>query len=462
MRFPYGNAALCIGLIAVASGVAIGVAGLRQDDTRPDLIFATFAREHAEAYRPLIAQFEQQHGVRVQLQVVDIRALQGRLQSALQVGAPVPDMVELLDGSMGIFTKGPLADVGFIDLTARIHSTGLYDEIVTSRFSKWSSRGRIFALPHDVHPSVLCYRSDLVKQLGIDVEKLTTWDEFARVGRDITKDLTGDGVPDRYMIDLPVAELWVLRALLMQNGGEVFDLTGDVAFDREPAVQTVCWYVRQIEGKDRISFPAGWGQNLAKSLSDGLVLFYFCPDWRTKQFQSDVPLMSGKLAIMPLPAWKTGGVCTSTSGGTGLAITKSCRDFELAWKLAMLLYYEKSELGKRFASTNILPPLKVAWSEPEVSAPREFYGGQRIGAIFAELAPQVPGETPTAYSAQADAKLMEAVTNVRLRYAEFGEEGLEDFARAELKRCADHVRRVIARNAFLASEHSAQHPGEPR
>ena len=48
----------------------------------------------------------------------------------------------------------------------------------------------MFALPHDVHPVMLAYRRDLFEQLGIDVNKLTTWDEFARVGRQVTQDST--------------------------------------------------------------------------------------------------------------------------------------------------------------------------------------------------------------------------------------------------------------------------------
>jgi len=51
---------------------------------------------------------------------------------------------------------------------------------------------------------------------------------------------------------------------------------------------------------------------------------------------------------------------------------------------------------------------------------------------------------------QAETKFVEAFTNVRIRFAEHGEAGLEDFARRELKRCADHVRKSIDRNVFLA------------
>ena len=49
------------------------------------------------------------------------------------------------------------------------------------------------------------------------------------------------------------------------------------------------------------SIPAKLPDGIA--MSDGLVLFYFTPDWRTRQVEMDVPSLSGKLALMPLPAW---------------------------------------------------------------------------------------------------------------------------------------------------------------
>src|ERR1051325_7961518 len=117
MDFPYGKAALLILLGSLLSALWLTTLDHSpRGDRKPDIVFATFTKEHARAYRPAIARFEKENNVRIQLQVVNDRALQSRLQSALQVGADVPDMVELMDGTMGIFTKGPIQDVGFVDL----------------------------------------------------------------------------------------------------------------------------------------------------------------------------------------------------------------------------------------------------------------------------------------------------------------------------------------------------------
>lgn len=451
MSFPYGHAPLAILILTLLAGAGVAFDSLsRSAGPQPDLVFATFSKEHADAYAPVIWQFEQDRGVRIQLQVVEQRALQSRLQSAMQVGAEVPDMVELLYDTLGVFVKGPLEEVRFVDLTDRVNETGLIEDVVTSRFGKWSNRGRIFALPHDVHPVMLAYRRDLVEELGIDVNELKTWEDFARVGREVvTKDLTGDGVPDRYMIDLPFEGGDAVRLLLIQRGGQMFDDAGDVAFDNEMTVEVFLWYVTQVQGAKRTAFDAGWGQNLARVMLDGLCLFYLCPDWRTRQFQMDIPQLEGKLALMPLPAWSEGGGRTSTWGGTGLAITQQSENQELAWELAMHLYFNAEDQGKRFEQTQIISPLRTAWDEPAFDKPSAFFGGMRIGRAYADLAPQVPEEQSSAYMILAVNKLTEAFSNVTLYHREHGEEGLREFARTEIKRTADQVRRVMERNVFL-------------
>jgi arabinosaccharide transport system substrate-binding protein len=452
MEFPYGKAPLAILLLAVLMCIMLGSIGVTEEvQVKPDLVYATFSKEHAEIYRNALPAFEKANNCHIQIQLVDQRALQNRLESAMEAGADVPDMVEILDGTLGVFTKGPIEDVGFTDLTEKVHQTGLYDKIVQSRFIKWSSRGHIFALPHDVHPGTLCYRADLVKQMGIDVDKLTTWDEFAKVGREVVKNSTDkNGIIKHYMIDLPADGSDSLKLLLLQNGGRLIDENGQAAFDSDAALETVLWYVHATQGKDRFSFPCGWGQTLAKAMTDGLCLFYVCPDWRTAQFQADEPNLSGKLKLMKLPAWQPGGIRTSTWGGTGLTFPKTCRNFDLAWKLAMYFYYVPEQLGPRFEKMNILPPLKDAWTQPEFSYPRPFFSGQPIGKLFIELAPQVPSETVSPYITDARDKFSESYSDCTLYYQDHGDDGLREYAKADLKRCADQVRVIINRNVFLS------------
>jgi arabinosaccharide transport system substrate-binding protein len=448
MDYPFGKAALWILLVALLSGVGVLSSQRAREATRPDLVFLTFSKDHAEAYYPVIRAFERQHNVTVRLEKVGLVALQERLRAALAVNAEVPDLVELGVQLMGAVTRGPLDDVGFWDLTDKIRETGLDQRLVASRFSGYSSRGRIFALPHDVHPVMLAYRRDLVEQLGIDVSTLTTWDEFARVGRRVTKDLDGDGVIDRFMVSFPDDLHDGPQILLMQRDVSLFDADGNVAFDNETAVDTVCWYVKQTEGPTRISFSTKYGQDIARSIMNGLCLFYICPDWQSRQFQNDIPLVSGKMALMPLPAWTPGGKRTSTWGATGLAITSACKNKDLAWQLAMALYYDRAQLGPRFRDSNILPALKDAWSLPEYAEPRPYFSNQPIGQLYAALAPTVPADYPTPYTQRAQFKLRDAYLNTKLYYRQNGDAGLRDFCRTQIHAAANDIRLLQSRNAF--------------
>ena len=135
-----------------------------------------------------------------------------------------------------------------------------------------------------------------------------------------------------------------------------------------------------------------------------------------------------------------------------MAITKSCKNPELAWKLANYLYYDADQLGERFAATNILPPLKEAWTRPELNEPRPFFSNQALGKVYAALAPQVPAEIYTPFTNAAVGRLSEAFTNTALYYEANGDRGLEEFSRKEVTRCAELVRTQMSRNRFLRAE----------
>jgi arabinosaccharide transport system substrate-binding protein len=450
-RFPYGKAPFWLLVIALASTLLLFITQ-SQARKRPDIIFATFVQNHKEAYEKAIGRFEKKHGVTVEFQMIDWQALEARLQSAIVSGADVPDLVEINEGALGFFTRGPKEDVGFLDLTELVHEEGYDESLVKSRFSSWTAQGRIYALPHDVHPVMLAYRDDLIEELGIQVDELETWDDFVRVGREITKDLDGDGTPDRYMLDLRETGSWSFQILFRQRGIGVFDPEGRLAFNTPEMVETMVWYVHQTRGPNRIGYEAGWGQPLVKAMTDGLVLFYLFPDWRSKTLESDAPMLSGKMRLMPLPAWSKGGRRTSSWGMTGLTINKNTRDTALAWDLAKFLYFEKSDLGARFLDTNIIPPLKSAWQLPELATPNEYWSGQKVGQAYAALAPDVPDLHSSPIHKVALQEIDQAVVRVGLYYDAHGDEGLREHAQEELDATEAYLDRLAERHAVLSAD----------
>jgi arabinosaccharide transport system substrate-binding protein len=446
-NFPFGKAPFWLLVLSLASSLLL-VAKQRGAGARPELVLATFAQPHFESYSQILPEFERKHGVKVTLELVNQRSLETRLQNAMLAGADVPDLVEIQQGQIGFFIKGAVPDIRLVDLNDRIAQGGLRKAMVESRFSLWSTRGHTFALPHDVHPVMLMYRADLVEQLGIDVEKLETWDDFVTMGARVTRDDNGDGVPDHYAIDLPLSGAYGLTILMLQRGVGLFDEAGKLAFNQPITVDTIVWYLHQTRGKKRIGYDCGSGQSLGKAMLDGLALFYFAPDWRTRIIDQEVPTLSGKMKLMPLPAWEKGGRRTSTWGGTGLTITKSSKRPDLAWQLAQFLYLNKTALGPRFAVTNIVPPFRDAWDLPEFSRPNRFFSGQPLGALYAKLAPDTPPVWATPYTRIAEDALNEAYIRAALYYDAHGDAGIESEIQRELARAEAYVSMIMDRNVL--------------
>jgi arabinosaccharide transport system substrate-binding protein len=512
--YPFGKAPFVILIIAIVSGIVfcgMRINELRKAKERPDLIMSFQAEIHEKLYKEAVDKFvadsnnfivDEKTGElrppRIVLQRVQKEVLQDWLQAAMQTGYDVPDLVELLEGTIGFFTRGRIENVGFVDLTEKLRAKGLLDEknIVTSRYSLWSSRGHIFAIPHDVHPAGLCYRVDLIEKLGIDVSQLKTWDDFVKVGQKITgqweetdKTLGIEKGTKRYMIDFADDSTISLQILFTQRGCDFFDAQGNVAFNRPEMAEIIAWFVHQTRGKNLISFPAGDGQNFYQAMNSGRQLFFLTPDWRSKQFSFDNPKQKGVLALMPMPVWadKDGNILPGTYlsgpwGGSGLAITKHCKNQDLAWKFATYLYTDatKDEFAYRFKETNILPPIKRAWEAEALKEPSDFYMTMQdddgnllrdangnmtaeklsIGKFYASLADKPNGVAPryvTAYTSQAETQFLNVYYDARSFYEKHeGEKDVDERMMELIKKGLDekaaYIEKLIRHNYFLTAE----------
>jgi len=166
-------------------------------------------------------------------------------------------------------------------------------------------------------------------------------------------------------------------------------------------------------------------------------------------FQDEVPSLKGKMALMPMPAWKPSGRRTSVWGGTGLIIMKRTKNPELAWDLAKFLYFDTPELGKRFQATNILPVLKDAWDLPEFDRPNPYWSNLPIGRMYAALAPETPPVYSSPVDVQARTQLDLAYARSAAHYMKYGEAGLMEVTRANLAEAAVNVRRYASRENKL-------------
>lgn len=439
-----------LGVLALGCSIAVLSLGGKE---RADVTLWTFAPPHARMYAPILEEWGQEPGSRsVEIEVLSLQALERRMLGAFMSGVPVADLIEAERRIASRAFAGPLDAVGFLDLTDRLREDGLLDAINEASFSPWSSGGRIFGLPHDVHPVMLCYRADLVEAAGIDVSEIETWDDFARVMRPLMRDEDGDGAPDRYLIAFWTTFPDQLEVLLLQAGDGFFDESGAVRLATPTNARVLATLAGWIAGPDRIAADVPEFSAAGNQLKlDGYVVAAIMPDWLTNIWRQQMPGLSGKLKLMPLPAWEPGGRRTSVWGGTMLGIPRSAENPDELWELAKRLYLSPELSRALYEVGDIITPVRDNWSDPIFDHPDPYFSGQPKGRLYIELADDVPRRTSSPFNYMAVLRTQDALVRlVDEMRADPGLTGsaLESRAMEQLRIAEDDVRARMDRNVF--------------
>jgi arabinosaccharide transport system substrate-binding protein len=423
------------------------------------LEFWIFSKSHQRLYAPITVAWNtaQPPAQSVHIVLLSGNALQRRLLSGFLSGTPLPDLVEAYAQIVAQAFKGPLEDVGFVDLTDLVQSEGIDAQINAPSFAPWTSRGRIFGLPHDVHPVLLAYRADLVEAAGIDVTAIETWDDFVRLLRPLVRDVDGDGYPDHYLLNIWETNPELIESLMLQAGGALFDAQERLVMRSEMNARVLATVVSWTTGPNRIAVNAPEFDAAGNKMRlDGTVLFSFMPDWLTGAWRQDLPQLAGKVKLMPLPAWDKGGRRTTVMGGTMLGIPKRTKDFASAWRYAKNLYLSLDLARGLFRTTGIISPVKRHWPDPIYDEPSPYFCGQRYGRLYVAAAPDVPPRTSSPYNTLAQNKMAESALALKAYAEHYGAYTVAELvpeARRLLAQAEAQVREQMQRNVFLAQQH---------
>ena len=440
-------------LLVLALGSTLII--LRQPEPRAgDIEMWTFARVHAEMYAPILERANADRPERaVRLVQFSLPVLERRMLSAFLSGTPAADLLEVERALVGRAFLGPPELIGFQDLTERIDRDGLRESINPPSFSPWMNRRRIYGLPHDVHPVMLGYRSDIVEAAGIDVSQIETWDDFIRVMAPLMRDADGDGEPDHYLLGIWETDAPKLESLMLQAGGGYFAEDGSLALATETNARVLATVIDWITGPDRIADDVpdftGSGNQLKV---DGHAIAYLMPDWMCAIWRIEIPQLRGKVKVMPLPAWERGGRRTSVWGGTMLGLSRNSPRLDDAWEAAKELYLSRELAHAAYRGSDLISPVTDFWSDPIYDEPDPYFSGQPKGRMYIDLAPDIPRRVSSPYHPMVEQRLREVAVAVA-RYARSNPSAsradLETIAMQELRRIEADVQRWMDRNAFL-------------
>jgi len=435
-------------LLFIASGLAL----LFGRDTPSDALeMWVFSPEHRVVYEATLADREGTAS-EVELVQLSIPALQSRMMTGFFGGLETADLIEVERGFAGQVFMGPPEAIGFRDLTPRLESEGLMDVFNPPSLSPWMEDGRVFGLPRGVHPVMLAYRADLTEAAGIDLSKAQTWDEFFEMLEPVTGDADGDGRPDRYALSFWYTQKDSIEVLLLQGDGRLFDERGIAVLDEDRNAELLARLVSWCVGPDQRvldieEFTAAGHQ----ARIEGKAIAYLCPDWMCSVWRMSVPLIGGKMKVMPLPAFDPGGRRASVRGGTMVGIPKTSKKADEAWEVAKALYTSPEIAREFYRMADIISPVRALWDDPIYDEPDPFFMGQPKGRMFIDVAEQIPVRSSSPYTPSATDEMRDAAVNLAAwanSQRVYDAESLLPQARILLERAQANVVRRMSRDAF--------------
>lgn len=447
---------MILGTLALASVVLAALFPVHQEKgTR----FWLFAQKHHELYVPLVKEWNQAHPEQpLVMSLLGVQSMEQRLLSSFMSGVPSAELLEVERAMSARVFAGPLESVGFADLTDRVMTEGLLGKLHPASFKPWSMDGRIFGLPHDLHPVMLGYRADIVDAAGIDVSTIETWDDFVRV---LTPLLYQHGKrrDGRHLLNLWETHATTLEILALQAGGGLVDARGLPILDHPANVRVLAQACEWIAGPEQVAGDAPYFSPSGNQLLlDGFVIASFMPDWMCNIWRKEIPQLEGKVKLMPMPAWDKGGRRTSVWGGTMLAIAKDAPDQDRLWSVAKHLYLSKEVATRLYTEGDIVTPVTEFWSDPIYDRPDAYFSGQAPGRMYINLADQVPDRFNSPFAQLASARLQSAASDL-VRVARSSGKAtraeLEPIARELLNQAQADLMRHVRRNRFYAERADA-------
>ena len=365
----------------------------------------TFVNTHARWFREQADRYADEVNADFALNVVEIAYsdMHDRLQISIQSGGVgAPDIADVEQGRFGGFLRGG-GDPGFVELNALLDQGGHTENLVGARQALYTSMGSVYGIEHALTPVVLYYRADVWEGAGFDPQEFVTWDDFVEAGRAIVAE-NPDVIP--LHIHNGLHEL-----LLRQQGHDYFNADGEVTIDSEASIALMDWLLALKD--EGVAGDPPEGDALWAAFKDGTLISMVGADWYAGFFKDNAPELTGKWKAAPLPAFEEGGRRTSVWGGTGATVVATSDHVEEA--LSFLEFAMLSIEGnvRRFELTNLFPPYIPAMDNERLHAADEYFSGQDLGAVFADVGPEAPPQWQSPFRSQLNSLLTAARQDIK-------------------------------------------------
>lgn len=304
-----------------------------------------------------------------------------KLRSAIEAGQGAPDVAQIEYQYIPSFV---LAD-SLLDL-APYGADDLSGDYVEWAWNQVSPGNEVWAIPQDVGPMGNLYREDILKKAGI-TEAPTTWEEYATAAEAV-KSKAGS-----YISNLGATQAGQLIGFFWQRGIKPFGYDGKetVSIDvNSTEAKEVAAYWTDLIQRDLVSTDVDFNDQWYQGLASGKYAGWLTAAWGPVFLQGTAEGTSGLWRAAPLPQWDAGSQVSGNWGGSSDAVLASSENKIAAAELAKFINHDEESAMMLATEQFFFPPQNSVLEDPAfLDATSEFYGGQQVNKLFADISQTV-------------------------------------------------------------------------
>jgi multiple sugar transport system substrate-binding protein len=332
--------------------------------------------------------FEKKYpNINVELVQTNAAEHEQRLRTAISAGTGIPDVVGLQNYSVSSFvlTKDilDLAPYGAADMKDKFTEAGWKASAVGDG---------VYGIPQDVAPAATFYRKDLFEKAGVQFP--TTWDEFAKAAP-IIKEKTGS-----YIANISAADIAVLAR--QGSDGPMTDWDGNEGVTisvNNPGAKNVVQFWQDLIDKDLVSTEAILTDSWFQGIAAGKYATWTAGAWAPVFLKGPAASSAGLWQVAPMPQWDQNNPVSVNMGGSALAVSKTTKSPIVAAEFAKWIDASQEGVDINTNKLSLFPSTTAILNDPAWTERKdEFFGGQTINAVFADVAKESVQDTPLPFS----------------------------------------------------------------
>ncbi len=327
--------------------------------------------------------------IKVKQQATTYVPANAALSARLVTGAGVPDGIFFIeDQYYGTYAHS------LFDLTKWIEPYA--HRIAPYKYAVAHQGGKIVAVPWDLDPAFLIYRTDIVEKAGVDIKSIKTYDDLITAAQTVKEKVPTCKTP-LYFLDDPGFFMFVGEGLVWQQRGNITDANGKLAIMDQKHTNAFNYFEKAAKA-GVVGMGVWTTPGLYNDWNSGKTCFMHFADWFTHWNEQGLKGSWGKIGLAPQPVFNPGKDSPfSNMGGSGYVVPLKAKNPELSALFGVFQLFDPRAL-KAGNNANIyeatLPAAEDLW--PDVNL-NDFRHKMIINkdidehALLVEGAKQIPG-----------------------------------------------------------------------